>query len=573
MVTMLVAELSGALTAVIDAILTGRFLGGACLAAAGLGAPYYSIASIVSGLLMVGCSNLCTKALGKGDLNQVSRVFSLTLGFGILISALLSAAGVCFPSGIAALFGAGGASEEVFGLTASYLRGLFIGAPGFILFVVLTPVLQLDGDTTLPKIASLVCGVVDIVGDLLNIFVFRGGMFGMALASSVSHYAALAVMLCHFLKKGSMFRFSLADICLRDFPALVKDGMPRVLSMASRALLPILMNTHAIRLVGDAGATALSTMTGTTFLLGSLGWGIGGAVLILGGLMAGEQNITGLKKVVNSALMDILIGVGLLSVFAAVLAPSIAALFLPDPGDTRDMAAMAIRCYALCLPFLAFNVSAANYLQVVSRTAGAKLVNVCIEVAAPAAMAYLLSSFFGISGVWYAYPAGQALLSLVIILRIARRDSSRTGMEAHMLLRPDFGVDTHDCMERSVKTMDEVVGLSASVSAFCADHGVSPRETNRLALCIEEMAGNVIRHGFSDGKTHHLEIRVIIKDGKITLRQCDDCTLFNLKEKAESWAPDPEHPERNIGIRLIMGAAESITYSSAMNTNNLIVTI
>ena len=573
MVTMVIAELSGALTAIIDAILVGQYLGGASLAAVGLATPYFSIASIVSGMLMVGCSNLCTNALGKGDMKRLSGIFSLTVGLGALIAVLLSLAGICFPRGIATLFGAKGASAEVFEKTAVYLRGLFIGAPGFILFVILTPILQLDGDDTLPKVASLVCAVTDIAGDLLNVLVFHGGMFGMSLASSVSHYAALAVVLCHFLKKGSMFRFSLRAIRIRELPALVKDGMPRVLSMAGRALLPILLNLLVIRLAGDAGVTALSTMTGTTFAVGSLGWGIGGAVLIVGGLMVGEQSVTRLKKVVDTALMDILIGVGLLAAVVVLLSPRIAALFLPEPGETRDMAVTAIRCYALCLPFLAFNVSSANYLQIVSRHAGSNLVNVGIEVAAPAALAYLLSASFGISGVWYAFPAGQALLSLIIVLRISRRDPARRGTEAHMLLREDFGVPDGDSIERSVQTMEEVVGLSAEVSGFCRSHGISPRDTYRLALCIEEMAGNVIRHGFSDGKPHHLFIRVLVKDGRIILRLCDDCALFNLKEKAELWAPDPGHPESNRGIRMIMGAAENIVYSSAMNTNNLIVTI
>ena len=83
----------------------------------------------------------------------------------------------------------------------------------------------------------------------------------------------------------------------------------------------------------------------------------------------------------------------------------------------------------------------------------------------------------------------------------------------------------------------------------------------------------MIEHGFSDGKPHHLDLRILTKDGRLILRMRDDCALFNLKEKAENWAPDPEHPESNIGIRMILGAAESIAYSSAMNTNNLIVTV
>ena len=87
------------------------------------------------------------------------------------------------------------------------------------------------------------------------------------------------------------------------------------------------------------------------------------------------------------------------------------------------------------------------------------------------------------------------------------------------------------------------------------------------------MAGNVIEHGFSDGKPHRMEVRVLVKDGQYTLRVRDDCALFDLKEKAAHWAPDPEHPESNIGIRLIMASCTDVNYSCAMNTNNLIITL
>ena len=87
------------------------------------------------------------------------------------------------------------------------------------------------------------------------------------------------------------------------------------------------------------------------------------------------------------------------------------------------------------------------------------------------------------------------------------------------------------------------------------------------------MAGNVIEHGFADGKPHHLDVRVLVKDGTMVLRLRDDCSKFDLREKAASWQPDPEHPERNIGIHIIMRVAKDVAYTNTMNTNNLIITI
>lgn len=574
MLTMIVAELTGATTAIIDAILTGRYLGDTALAAFGLGGPYFSIASVVSGILMVGCVNRCTRALGKNDMRELNSVFSSTVSLCVVLSAVLSACGVVFSGWFAGMFGAGSAGDSVFSQTQEYLRGIFIGAPGFISFVVLTPIIQLDGDSARPRIASLFCIITDVAGDILNIFVFKGGMFGMAIASTVSHYVALAIVLTHFLRKGSIFHFSFKSIRLRALPALLREGLPRAVCMVCRSVLPILLNTLVLGLIGTAGVTALSAQNSSSFVLGAFGWGLGGAVLLVGGMMAGEQNVSGMITVVRSALRYILLGITAFAAAVFAASPLISALYISQAGEVRDMAAEALRCYAVCLPFLAFNVSASNYFQNVSRGVAANIVNIGIELAFPAAAAYLLSSFMGIRGVWLAFPVGQITLSLIILIRfLVSKDRSRTGAEAHMLLPPDFGVPSCDCIERSLQNVGDVIALSEEVGGFCTERGFGIKEAKKLALCVEEMACNVIEHGFTDGKPHRLEIKVFAKSDSITVRMRDDCRLFDLKSKAANWKPDPEHPEKNIGIRLIMAAASDIEYSSAMNTNNLIIRI
>ena len=574
MLTMLIAELSGALTAIIDGVITGRFLGSTALAAHGIGTPYFSIASIISGILMVGSTALCTRAIGKGDEKETGRIFSMTLFLSIALSVLLALGGSVFAGSLASLFGAKPSSPELHAATTAYLKGIFPGAPGFILFVFLTPLLQLDGDSFRPKLASAVCAVVDVAGDLLNVMVFHGGMFGMGLASSLSHYAALIVVLSHFLGKKSLFRFSFDSLQFDMIPSLTRDGMPRAVCMFCRGLLPILMNSLVLSIAGAEGVAALSAENSSSFVVGALGWGIGGAVLIMGGMMVGENDVRGLVTVMKTALKDILVLVTCMAAAVSAAAPLIAGLFIPSGGDAYTMAITAIRCYALSLPFLAFNVSCANYFQSIQRLKSANAVNICIEFGCTAAFALLLSPRLGILGVWLAFPVGEMTLCLIIILSaVFKKDRNRDGLAAYMLLPPDFGVADEDLLESSVKTVEEAVASSTEVDVFCRERGISKKEAYRLSLCTEELARNVIEHGFSDGKPHHLDIRVFIKDGKPVLRMRDDCILFDLREKAENWSYDPEHPEKNIGIRLVMSTAKDIAYTSTMNTNNLIITV
>ena len=81
--------------------------------------------------------------------------------------------------------------------------------------------------------------------------------------------------------------------------------------------------------------------------------------------------------------------------------------------------------------------------------------------------------------------------------------------------------------------------------------------------------GSVLLTGSVENRTLSLQP----SDGETVLRLRDDCRRFDLREQAERWSLDPEHPEENIGIRLVLRVAKDIAYTNTMKTNNLIITI
>ena len=55
----------------------------------------------------------------------------------------------------------------------------------------------------------------------------------------------------------------------------------------------------------------------------------------------------------------------------------------------------------------------------------------------------------------------------------------------------------------------------------------------------------------------------------VLLRLRDDCARFDLKEQVAHWTLDPEHPEENVGIRMILGMAKDVSYTNTMKANYL----
>ena len=69
--------------------------------------------------------------------------------------------------------------------------------------------------------------------------------------------------------------------------------------------------------------------------------------------------------------------------------------------------------------------------------------------------------------------------------------------------------------------------VSCKVKEFCKAHSLDDRRAYHMALAVEEMAGNVIEHGFSkDNRKHSLDVRVIKKSDGYILRIRDDCYML-----------------------------------------------
>jgi anti-sigma regulatory factor (Ser/Thr protein kinase) len=145
-------------------------------------------------------------------------------------------------------------------------------------------------------------------------------------------------------------------------------------------------------------------------------------------------------------------------------------------------------------------------------------------------------------------------------------------MEDLMVMPPSFGVGPESRLDLSVRNIDKVVTVSQQVRAFCANKGIDSRRTLLAGLCLEEMAGNVVRHGFTvDKKQHSVDIRVVYKDDGLILRVTDDCIPFDPVERAKML--DPDDRASNIGIRIVYEMASSINYQHMLGMNVLTLRI
>ena len=186
--------------------------------------------------------------------------------------------------------------------------------------------------------------------------------------------------------------------------------------------------------------------------------------------------------------------------------------------------------------------------------------------------AYALGMIFGIKGVLASFSVAEMCFTVHFLVHIwIKNKKFPTKLEHFMMLPENFGPNPDMVLDCSVSGMEEVIGISRTVMDFCIQRGIDKRRSFFAALCTEEMASNIVQHGFAPNKTQSLMIRVVIANGELILCFRDSCKLFNIREKFDS--AEQKDIASNVGIRLVMRMAKDVTYINTLKLNTTIIKI
>ncbi|MBQ5805042.1 MAG: ATP-binding protein, partial [Erysipelotrichaceae bacterium] len=159
-------------------------------------------------------------------------------------------------------------------------------------------------------------------------------------------------------------------------------------------------------------------------------------------------------------------------------------------------------------------------------------------------------------------------LSVLCLTAVFRKKKLLINVDDLLNLPEEF--DTANKYSISVRKLSEVVEVSRNIEAFCKDKGIDRRRAMLAGLCMEEMAGNVVEHGFEkDRKENTIDIFTCIENNEVSLRLRDNCVPFDPNSRVEMF--NPEDPCKNIGIRMVSKIAKEMNYHVNFGMNILTI--
>ncbi|WP_081675970.1 MATE family efflux transporter [Butyrivibrio sp. AC2005] len=557
----------------IDSVLTGQMLGTYSLKVYALILPVGSLVMALSFVFSIGTQISVSNMIGKGKVSEAEEYFHTSLRAATLFACVFAAIVFIFSRQIVVFLGASASVEGQISDSSDYLRAYAVGIPAIFLMNIMLSMLQLEGQKKLVVILSFFLVIVNATGDLMNLFVFSGGLLGMAMATSISYITIFAGLVLYYLKFSRMFTFSLKNFNVDCLIGIVKNGLPSFAYYGSIVVRTAFFNRLALTIPFTNILAIMAVVNSFTTIVDAVIGGIGDTVLLLGGVLHGEKDLSGQKSLLQTAVLyggSLLL---LMSILSGIFAVPIAGIFAykDDRLFVQDCA-RAIRLTSIC--FLPDTVACIfkKYIQSIGRAKYTAITNVLCNVIYVGTAAYVLVNLLGSDGIFFSYTVCYVLMLFTHFLYAfyIAKGSFKSGVDIFLFQPQDRLKNIGRIHEYQIKNIDECVEVSKEIYEICLREDIVKRKALYMSLFTEEMVKNVLQHGVRKDNQVRILLKIIFLEDEIILNVKDNCIYFDPMNYYHILQENG-NDKSGFGIRIVMGLAKEVTYTNSFNLNNLFV--
>lgn len=582
-----------ALVSSVNSIVSGLFatncINAEAMTAIGLYNPINMLLGAISIMLVGGATILCGEYIGRNEQKKVQNVFSLDIMISVLIAALF----VVFFVLLCKFHLTGFMADdlEVKLLFEDYLLGQAIGLVPLLLGNQLASFLSLQNQMKRTTIASIAYIAVNVGLNYLFVVRMQMGAFGLALASSIGLWVFLLIQAVYFFKPSSSIRLFAKPASWGESLKILKIGFPGAATFGYQTVRGFIVNKllqatavtalevsmFNLALEPEFGSMRVSAFTAADTLL-RIGWALPTGMLAVSRMMisisVGEEDRQTLVDVMRNMFYRFLPLMSAICALVIIFARPLAMLYYSDTSaPVFMMTVWGFRILPLCMPLSIICMHFTCYGQASDKQVLVHLLSLLDGVICVAGFTALLIRSIGMNSIYIANVLNGVVTTITIwAYSIIKKKKFPKNVEELMVIPDDFGVSEDERMDLSVKSTEAVVTVAHEVQDFCHSRGIDSKRAYLAGLFLEEMAGNVVDHGFSkDKKEHSVDVRVVHKDNDVILRIKDDCVPFDPAERAKIM--DPADITKNIGIRMVYKMTDRISYQNILGLNVLTITI
>ena len=403
---------------VIDGIFVGQGVGSAALGAVNIGVPFITFAVAVAAMFPMGGATVAAIRMGRGDREGANHAFMTSVALTLLVSVLLTAAGMVFCGQIIDMSGGRTLGAAMRDMAIDYLFYYCAFSVPMLMSTCLSVFVRNDGSPTL-SFAGMCAGAgANIFLDWLFIFPMGMGVIGAAIASGLGQVLSAAVLLSHFVRGRGSLRFRRFHLSGALAVKICKRGVPEAVSQLTTPVTALCYNLMLTKLLGDIGVSTFSVLSFIYSLANAILSGVAQGLQPLWGNCCGERDTDGMNEYfrwgicINTILSMVIYGVLLF------FAEPVIRIFNQDPELVQNASA-ALPLFSLSFIPMALNLVYTAFLYSTKRTLQADAISFSRGVVLKAAAIFCLPVLLGGDTIWLA-PLAAELLTLLLALVLSK---------------------------------------------------------------------------------------------------------------------------------------------------------
>ena len=417
------------LNMIVDTIFVGRWIGPLAISAITVVIPVTFFIAAIGLAVGIGGSSVLSRALGSGDDDKALRVFGNQITLTFLVSGLLAILGLVFQNTLIEFFGADDSFKD---MALTYYRIVLYGIVMLAMCMMGNNVIRAEGKPKFAMYAMILPAIGNIGMDYLLINVLGYGMEGAAWATFASYAVCFAFIVWFFIFKSEL---RIVPKCLVLTRKIVSEisGLSSV-TLARQgviSVLTILLNNVLIN-YGDALDVASYGIISRMLMFALFPViGVTQGFMPIASYNYGANQYARVRETINTS---ILYAGGLaLAIFIIIMTVPdfFVSWFISDSNAQAQAVAdnkvlmertpNALRTVFAATPIIVIQLIGAVYFQAIGKAIPALLLSLSKQGFFLIPLILILPNFFGVWGVWIAFPIAD-VLSTVVTGYFLRRD-------------------------------------------------------------------------------------------------------------------------------------------------------
>lgn len=397
----------------IDAIVVGQFVGIKALAAVGAsGSSYALIIAVINGFTS-GASVVIAQIYGSGNREKIRKAYITTWKILSISGIIFTAVGLLFCGKLLQILGT---PKDVYRDAHLYILVMSAGILATCLYNGIAAFLRSVGDSTTPLVALVISSIVNIVLDLVLVIFAGMGVSGVAIATLIAQLLSGLYCLIYVRKTMPELSFRLKELKMDASTAgeMIRIGLPATFSTVVVTLSTMFIQA-AVNRYGSTVVGAYTVDMKVENICFCLAFSIGLSTGVFCGQNIGAGDEKRTIKGFHTGLLIAVIYCSIMAVFSFIFAPWLVRIFSSEP-EVLTVGVPIVRITACFSPVLGMVFVFQHFLRNVSDVRPTVVMSFA-EIFSRGVLPFVLSSWFGYYGIWWATPIGWSLSLMIGFVR------------------------------------------------------------------------------------------------------------------------------------------------------------